>query len=204
MPGINYKILKQIKYCSLCGAKVWMQGYNTQNRISYIMEKENLCYECAYWKDLIEYPPKYLEVVKRQCLRIHPVANKKDKTLILGGKGKMRYFMRTDGILLQSNDIWVIGSIPSRFISQLPNTATEISLKAYRQLNRTTKKCNARACLDRYNCFRYNLALETDEKGPYNTIPPKWKVGDERCRFFINIQDIQSDDSSVDSKTGSI
>lgn len=74
-----------------------MQNYNTQNRIAHIMVRDGVCYECAYWEDLIAYPPEYMEVVNHKCLRLHPVADKKDKTLILGGKGKMRYFMRTDG-----------------------------------------------------------------------------------------------------------
>ena len=180
-----------------------MQGYNIRSHITHIMKKNNVCYECAFWEELIAYPPEYMEVINQQCLRLHPVANKKDKTLTLGGKGKMRYFMRTDGSLIQSNDIWTIGTIPERFISQLPTTAVEITLKAYRQLKKSSKKCYARGCMDRYHCFRYDRALENDEKGSFNAIPPKWNVGDEHCGFFINIQDIKSDESSVISKPNS-
>lgn len=194
--------MRKIKYCQLCGKRIWMQGYNIQNRIAYIMNKDNVCFECAFWQDLIDYPPEYMEVVNNQCVRLHPVANKKDKTLRLGGKGKLRYFMRPDYSLLQSNDIWIIGTIPERFRSQLPTTAIEISLKAYRQLNKSTKKCRARACFDRYNCFRYDITLEKDN-GPFNSIPPKWKVGDEHCGFFINLEDIKFDESSVINKLNS-
>ena len=197
------RILSKLTYCKLCGSKIWMQGYNIQSHITHIMKKNNVCYECAFWEELIAYPPEYMEVINQQCLRLHPVANKKDKTLILGGKGKMRYFMRTDGSLIQSNDIWTIGTIPERFISQLPTTAVEITLKAYRQLKKSSKKCYARGCMDRYDCFRYDRALENDEKGSFNAIPPKWNVGDEHCVFFINIQDIKSDESSVISKPNS-
>lgn len=197
------RILSKLTYCKLCGSKIWMQGYNIQSHITHIMKKNNVCYECAFWEELIAYPPEYMEVINQQCLRLHPVANKTDKTLILGGKGKMRYFMRTDGSLIQSNDIWTIGTIPERFISQLPTTAVEITLKAYRQLKKSSKKCYARGCMDRYDCFRYDRALENDEKGSFNAIPPKWNVGDEHCGFFINIQDIKSDESSVISKPNS-
>ena len=79
----------------------------------------------------------------------------------------------------------------------------EITLKAYRQLKKSSKKCYARGCMDRYHCFRYDRALENDEKGSFNAIPPKWNVGDEHCGFFINIQDIKSDESSVISKPNS-
>lgn len=193
----KYKVMSQVTYCKACGKKIWMQGYNAQNRITHLMNKNSLCYECAFWEELIAYPPQYMEVVNRQCLRLHPVADKKDRALILGGKGKMRYFTRLDGSLIQSNDIWLIGTVPERFSSQLPITAIEITLKAYRQLKKTNKKCQARACLDRYNCFRYDRTLEMGEKGPFNTVPPKWKVGDEHCGFFINLKDIEIDESSV-------
>lgn len=185
-------LLDNIGTCKSCGKKIWTLGYNSQNRIAYLMQKEGVCYDCAFWEDLIAYPHQYMEVVKNQCLKICPVADKKDKTLLLGGKGKKRYFMRPDGSLFESNDIWVIGTIPERFISQLPITAIEISLKAYQSLKRNNKKCNARACLDRYHCFRYDKQIEFDDNGPYNQIPPTWKVGDEHCRFFINRQDIQN------------
>lgn len=189
------KLLTRIKYCSCCGAKVLLLGYDSQNRITRMMKQKGICYECAFWQDVIDYPPEYLEVIDGRCLRIHPVADSKDKTLILGGKGKMRYFMRPDQSLFQSNDIWVIGSIPQRFRDRFSSTATEITAKAYGQLERTDKKCYAKACFDRYHCYRYNQEQEKD--GAYNSIPPKWKIGDEHCGFFIDKKDILNDDSSV-------
>lgn len=191
------KLFNHIVYCNCCGAKILLHGYDSQNHINYIMKQKKICYECAFWQDIIDYPPKYLEVINNKCLRIHPVADKKDKTLILGGKGKMRYFMRRNKSLFQSNDIWTIGTIPDRFLDKFQPTVIEITLKAYRQLKRTNKTCNARACLDRYHCFRYNTEQENDGAGPYNSIPPKWKVGDEHCGFFINRKDILDDENSV-------
>ncbi len=187
---MGYKIVNKIRYCQKCDKKIWMPGFNTQNHITHIMDKKNLCYDCAFWEELIAYPPEYMEIVNNQCLRLHPVGNNKDKTLILGGKGKMRYFMRHDGSLIQSNDIWVVGTIPERFASQLPATAVEITSKAFKKLTTSNRKCFARACFDRYNCFRYDRSLENDERGAVNAIPPKWKVGDEHCGFFLNIEEV--------------
>lgn len=192
---INQKLLNAVRVCKCCGARMFLQGYNNKNRIVRIMEKQMVCYECAFWMDIIEYPPEHLEVIGNKCLRIYPVANKKDKTLILGGKGKMRYFTRLDFFAFQSNDIWTIGTIPDRFSSMLHSTAMEITLKAYKQLQRNNKRCQARACLDRYHCFRYNAALER-ETGPYNSIPANWKVGNEYCGSFINFNEILSDESN--------
>lgn len=192
---MGQRLFTRIKYCSCCGVKILSFGYDSQNRIAHLMGQKRICYECAFWQDMIDYPPEYFEVVDGKCLRIHPVADKKDKTLILGGKGKMRYFMRADKSVFQSNDIWVIGTIPKRFVDKFKPTAKEITLKAYRQLKSTAKVCYAKACFDRYHCYRYSLDIEKD--GAYNIVPVKWKVGGERCRFFINKIDILSDESSV-------
>lgn len=53
--------------------------------------------------------------------------------------------------------------------------------------------------MDRYHCYRYDLNVEK-ESGPFNTIPPKWKVGEEHCGFFINKEDIAIDESSVSKR----
>lgn len=193
------KILKRFRICSICGKRIWDQGYDPDSHISHIMTRDKTCFECAYWKDLIDYPPKYLEVLGSQCLRLHPVADKKNKALLLGGRGKMRCFMRNDGSLLQSNDVWIIGNIPEHFRYALPSTVSEISVRAYNQLKKSTKKCKARACMDRYRCYRYDLDIEKDS-GPFNTIPPKWNVGDEHCSFFIDIKDFKVDESSVSKR----
>ncbi len=189
----DIKVLRGFRICSSCGKRIWDQGYDQESRISYIMVRDKVCYDCAYWKELIDYPPEYLEILGNQCIRIHPVADKKNKALLLGGKGKMRYFMRKDGALLQSNDIWVIGTIPERFREALPSTISEITLRAYKQLKKSPKKCKARACMDRYHCWRFNLELEK-ECGPFNAIPPKWNVGDEHCGYFIPLKDIAIDE----------
>lgn len=199
---MRQRLLNGVQACKCCGTRMLLQGYNTRNRITHIIQKQKVCYECAFWKDIIEYPPQYLEVIGNKCLKIYPIANKKDKTLILGGKGKMRYFARSDYSVFQSNDIWTIGTIPDRFIAALRPTAVEVTLKAYRQLLHNSKKCQARACLDRYHCFRYNLELE-QETGPYNFIPANWKIGNEHCKSFISFNEILND-SSNDNKNQQI
>lgn len=182
----DYKrVLRRIRYCSACGKKIVKLGLDEKSRLVYLMNRDNICYDCAYWEELIEYPPRYMEVLGEKCIKVCPMADSKDKTLILGGKGKTRYFMRNNQDLLCSNDIWTIGDIPERFRPRLPATLREITKTAYKKLSRTTKTCNARACFDRYYCFRYNLALE-DGKGAFNKVPGNWKIGGEHCGFFID------------------
>lgn len=197
MRASSFKLLKGVRFCSCCGARILLQGYNKQNRFAYIMEQKGICYDCAYWLSLAEYPPKYMEVLNNQCVTIHPfVDDCKDKSIILGGRGKKRWFVKPGVQLIMSNDVWIIGTPPERFKFQFKNSIYEITEKAYRQLRRNKRWCKARACMDRYNCYRFDLSLE-DELGQYNKIPKKWRIGDEHCGYRLDPKEILTDDSSV-------
>jgi len=193
-------IFKGMKRCVCCNGKYFMDGYDEKDKIVRLMVKEGICYNCAYWKTIIKSPPQYMEVVNNQCLRIFPKVEKKDKSMILGGQGKVRYFMRPDLSVTKSNDIWVIGKVPEVFRDKLPNTMVEITQKGYTRLNvsKNKNKCSARGCFDRYHCVRYRIELENDHIGAYNQVPPAWKVGNERCKFFINKNEITIDEGSVE------
>lgn len=197
MRPMKRKILNGIRFCKCCGARMLLQGYDTQHRLSHIMNRDTICYTCAFWSDLLEYPPDCMEVVGTKCLKIYPVADKRDKSLILGGRGKMHYFIRKDLSVFQSNDIWLIGIVPDRFQEQFQPTAKEITPKTFKKLQKNPLKCKARGCFDRYHCLRYNLELE--KEGAFNSIPLKWNVGDEHCKFFIELDNAYIDDSSVNS-----
>lgn len=201
MRPMNRKLLNGIKFCKYCGARLLFQGYDSSNRLTHIMKREMICYTCAFWQDIRDYPPEYMEVISNKCIKICPVANKKDKSLILGGKGKMRYFIRDDFSTLQSNDIWLIGVIPDRFRRDLEPTVKEITQRTFKKLQKNPMKCKARGCFDRYHCLRYNLDLERD--GAFNSVPLKWNAGDEHCKFFIDLDNAYIDDSSITDKPNS-
>lgn len=190
------RMLRSTKICQKCGSRIFIRGFNEQNRLAIIMKRMGICYECAFWEDLIEYPPENMEILGQKCLKISPGITPKGVGILLGGKGKVRYFLRPDMTVLSSNDIWHIGIVPERFRDKLKPTVVEITKKAYNQLRRNNKKCQARACFDRYNCFRYNIELER-EHGPYNNIPKNWKVGGEHCGFRIDPAEILSDEDSL-------
>lgn len=189
------KILNGVRFCRHCGSRMLFQGYDLQHRLTHIMNRDTICYICAFWQDILEYPPEYMEIIGNKCMKIYPVADKKDKSLILGGKGKMRYFVRNNLSVFQSNDVWLIGAIPENFRDRLKPTAKEITQKTFIKLQRNPMKCKARGCFDRYHCLRYNLKLESS--GAFNSVPLKWKVGDEHCKFFIDIDNSYIDDSSL-------
>lgn len=192
------RLLGGIKFCKICGTRILMQGYNPQNRLAHIMSSKQICYECAFWEDLIAYPPEYMEIVGNKCMRIMPMVQTKDKSIILGGKGKKRYFIRPDWSLFMSNDIWIISTIPQFFQKKLLPTATEISKSLYERLLKNNKRCQAIACFDRYKCLRYKNELEVN--GAYNKVPAKWKPGNEYCKYFINIDNLTPDERSVNKQ----
>ena len=190
------RLLNGVRLCGCCGARVLLQGYHTKSRLAYIMKKEGICHDCAFWKDIAAYPPENMEVIGNVCMRICPSADGKDRSLTLGGGGRRRFFMRPDRSVFESNDVWTIGKIPQRFQPWFKTTAVEIPSSLYKRLSKNRRVCQSRACLDRYDCIRYNLALE-EEKGPYNKVPSGWKSGDEHCGFFIDRRIILTDESSV-------
>ena len=175
-----------------------MQGFNTDDRITKMMDKMQICYDCAYWMNIINYPPPYMEIVGNKCLKVYPKVNNRDKSMLLGGKGKIRYFIRTDwSKMICSNDIWLIGTIPKIFRKKLVPTLIEITSDIYKRLQMNSNQCSARGCFDRYHCLRYNLEIEKDHIGTFNKVPSTWKVGNEHCKDFINILKLPNDDSSV-------
>lgn len=195
---IKRKIFRGVRVCNNCNSKIFTEGYNYEDRITMMMRTEGVCYSCAYWKNIINYPLTYMEIIGNRCFRILPEVKKKDKSLLLGGNGKLRYFARYDLSIVRSNDVWSIGVIPEIFRKQLVPTITEISRRSYEKLLKNKNKCSARGCFDRYHCLRYKLELEQDSIGAFNKVPPTWKVGNERCKDFINLTEISNDDSSVE------
>lgn len=192
------RILGGVKKCRLCGKRIFLQGYDiTRDRISNIMDQEKICYECAFWRRTIEFPPDNMEVLGDKCLIIYPhVCDRYDRSITLGGKGVTRWFVKRGLKLIESNDIWLYGTIPERFREQLPPTVFEITQKAYRQFKRNPNWCRARSCMDRYHCYRFDLSLE-EESGPFNKIPKKWKLGEEHCGYRLDQSEILSDDGSI-------
>lgn len=193
------KVLKSFKKCSLCGNRIFSQGYTDKDELTKVMEEKSLCYQCAFWGQLIAERPEHLEIIDTECLKIFPCVPgemKRDKTIRLGGKGKRRYFMRSDLSVFESNDIWRVGTVPERFRSELKPTAIEITKKAFNQLRSNDRKCKSRACFDRYQCFRFDLSLEQDQMGAYNHPPDTWEIGGEHCKYFLDKDKVFVDDNS--------
>lgn len=179
------KLLNGIRFCSKCGSRILFQGYNVSQRIGNIMDKTKVCFDCAYWEELIKYPPQHLEVVGDRLLKVFPEVQHPCRSQILGGNGKMRYFIKANGELVCSNDVWNVATIPDKYKAHFPPTLKEISRTIYNRIQKYPAKCTAKGCYDRYFCWRYDVAIET-AAGPYNIIPKNWMAGNEKCKYFID------------------
>lgn len=200
MKRCTYRLMRNLKICSMCGKKILLLDYSQNNKLTPIMKQKQICFDCAYWTDILKSPPERFEVIGNKCYQIHPVySNPKDKTIILGGGGEMHYYIRPDSTLFSSNDVWYIGKIPDHLANQFEPTAIEISNRLYRLLIRNNKMCRSRSCFDRYRCLRFNTSLE-EADGPFNVIPKKWKIGDEHCGYFIDRNNLTEEENKVKLK----
>lgn len=193
------KLVTHNKYiCKKCGKKFFHFGITEFNPVCKRMMKERICWECAWWERIISHPPENMEIVGNQCYQVFPFVNKEERPVgtILGGKGRRHYLLKKNGDCIRSNDVWWIGEIPWRFQSQLKPTGWWTTLRYYSSLKRSHRHCHARACMDRYYCYRYEYKIEFD--GDIKAMPPHdWIIGGEHCPAFLSLFDIKDYDEYV-------
>lgn len=151
---------------------------------------DGICAECAFWLDIINKSPEEIEVVGDTCYRILPFVDNPPAGAILGSDGKTFYFMANDHTVKKSNDVWVVGKVPSRFAIKLAPTGCFITRGIYNRIMEGLFSCEAIGCYDRYHCLQYNYKLEYEMNAPFNKVPLDWVVGGEKCPSFINIAKI--------------
>ena len=188
---IRHTIFRNHRRCSICNSRLPIRRICGNSKIMQLMKTERLCHECAYWLDMAKTPRPYTEVINGKCYSVNPMVNASHNAMILGGGGKMRYFIRPDRTLVCSNDVWKIGKIPERFRDRFSDTMMEISKKTYNSLSKSQMPlCLSKACFDRYFCFRHKTFWVGPE-GDFEDIPKNWKPGSEKCRYFMNKKNIR-------------
>lgn len=185
--------------CESCGKKIRADCYNKSSNIYKRMFAESVCYDCAYWLEIIENMPETYEIIDGVCYDFQPFCPKeKAKTANLGSNGKRMYILKNDGSVKMSNDVWDKGHVPKQFLDKLKDTAIFIPREVYEPLTIRKATCENKGCYDRYHCFFYDFRIEYD-KGPFNKIPKDWITGNEYCRAFANIAKIRGFNPTIDS-----
>lgn len=168
--------------CNICSATGDYLMYNPDSPLFLDMINNHVCYECAFWLNIIAHPIYGHEIIDGYYFIIHPYA-KRPYHATGFSKGREYYIRKNDGTLLKTNNMECRGKIPERFRDQLPDTAIFLPLMSYQNLANFPFECFARGCWDRYNCLRYNLECEAEE-GPFNEIPPSHEPGEEKCPSY--------------------
>lgn len=184
--------------CKKCGKKFFHFGITEFDPVCKRMMREQICWECAWWERVINHPPENMEIVGNQCYQVFPFVSKEEQSIgmILGSKGKRYYLLKKNGDCIRSNDVWWIGEIPWRFQSQLKPTGWWTTIRYYNSLKRSHHHCHARACMERYYCYRYEYQIEFD--GNIKPMPPyDWIIGGEHCPAFLSLFDIKDYDGYV-------
>lgn len=193
------KQITKCKYtCKKCGKKFFYYNISEYSRVCKTMVREHLCWECAWWDDFIKSPPENLEIIDNQCYRVYPYVDKKDiaPNMWLGGDRKPHYILKKTGECIVSNDIWWIATVPVKYQSILKPTGWWVTKRYYTSLQRSNRQCYARACMDRYHCYRYKYQIEFDEE-PLNFPPFDWVPGSEHCPAYLPLKEIQGYDEYV-------
>ena len=175
--------------CPCCGKKFW-NFTSIANAQDYNKDWQGLvCGDCAIWLDFIKSPKPCMEIIGGICYEFLPPQRDIGAGDTLGG-GRMKYILKKDGSAKKSNDIWKIGEVPYHLREQLPDTGWWCSRSVFQRMQRMPFICRNQGCYDRYHCLRYDFRQEY-ETGPYNAIPKDYCIGDEKCKSFVNILEIE-------------
>lgn len=175
--------------CPCCGKKFWsFTSFADASRYNRNW-KGGVCGDCAMWLDFAKSPNQNIEIINGICYEFLPPQKNVGAGDMLGG-WRMRYIFKKDGSVKKSNDIWKIGEVPCHLRELLPDTGWWCSRTVFQRMKQIPFVCRNLGCYDRYHCMRYDFRQEY-ETGPYNAIPRDYRTGDEKCKSFVNILEIE-------------
>lgn len=164
--------------CNICGKIVSLSQYWRDQIWVKKMNADSVCFECAYWLDLLAHPKDSVQIINGQYFSFPPV---------IKSDGRIRHILTHGGEIITSTEYFNYGHIPERFRDKFPNTANFIPLLTYRMLLKNQGfVCDRKGCWDRKHCYWYIGEMD------WNVIPPSHKPGEEKCPIFINTYNPQT------------
>lgn len=168
--------------CNVCGDSGDYIIYDAESPLFYYMTKNHVCYNCAFWLDIIEHPIYNHEIIDGFYFIVHPFVHRPYHATGFS-LGREYYIRKNNGKLIKTNNIECRGEIPAQFREQLSDTAVFLPMIAYQNLVNHPFECHARGCWDRYTCLRYNIEYEREE-GAFNEVPENHIPGEEHCPSY--------------------
>ena len=186
-----------IQTCRSCGAEYDLSNFSFVSPLTCLMHQDNLCPECAFWKDLFVRFKNRIEVVDGyvytygERMFIYQENDKRPQTF---------YLKKFDGSMVRMVYSYCYGKMPGHIRKEHPDTGRFIKGEAFRKIQRHTGQlCKARGCYDRYHCLWYDLSTEKD--GPWNEIPESHNPGDEHCMSYIDKTDMFNVEINHDNRS---
>lgn len=171
--------------CKNCGRTVDIYHFSGKYSLAQRIRQEQLCFDCLFWKDIIQNRPENTVVIDDGLWEYHPSADDFHKPDIRNTDYKCIYNPETRA-LRHSLRYRLIGRIPKRFAADFPTEFRSVANEMYYRLQTYwCAQCNCKGCWDRYHCVWYDAAVMEPE-GPWNRIPKSHVPGDEKCERFIN------------------
>ena len=152
--------------CKKCGNIVHPEDYKDGTDWKNRMLELSVCFECAYWINLIENPVPESHVINHQYFSLPPI--------VVEGE-QIHHILTVDGHLFDSSKLFNYGRVPERFWAELPNTANFLTHARYRTIKANEHfDCDRKGCWDRKHCLWFKGPLD------WNEIHSTHKIGSEK------------------------
>lgn len=162
--------------CSRCTQLSCRENYNPLDPIVKIMHDKDMCYDCAYWHNLLTTP-------RANAL----IADHKYYTYMIEDpfckpSTKPKLIMTIDKKVISYMSSFCYGTLPEVFWNEYPDTGHFLEYQTLRRYRKNKGfQCGRKGCWDRTHCFWYNGEMD------WNEIPQSHNDGDEHCPSYLNV-----------------
>lgn len=172
--------------CSHCGKTEDLEIFRTtQSLLVSAMRREQLCFDCAYWKAWMANPEPETIIVNRRLYKLSEPLKQVNRKQARAKSLTFLLEVNTKNVLVGNNLIFR-GTIPCAFQSELPDQFKLITQDEYLRIyGYGGDKCLSKGCFDRYHCIWYRPDI-AEPIEPWNTIPDNYEIGSELCPSFVN------------------
>lgn len=163
--------------CRICG-----KDFVNMNARDLTVTESDICQSCSFWKRLHENRSN------ETLYSIDGTLYKVPEKDFLSSERHPRYiYLTKEHKAERVFSLTRVGTIPEAWKDLFPCNATFINGHQYRGIKarQLRGECDRIGCYDRYHCLFYTPELH-EANGPWNTVPSKYRIGDEKCPSFFD------------------
>lgn len=127
--------------CLICGKEYSLEEYRPESAISKIMDIDNLCFNCAFWKEKFILSDGNTIVSDNTRYRCSLVDIKESKGTLAYDGGDFYFQMLNDPKDVRHyNNCWCQGVVPDNWKDKIPNNAKQISKQEYLEIKKSLNR----------------------------------------------------------------